>query len=53
LWWVLPREDCVATRFVRYPGEREAATVSKKVGYKAVGETFDETLPIGRAGQIA
>jgi hypothetical protein len=51
--WVSRREAAAATRFVRYPGERQATAMPKKVGYKAVGEAFDQTLPIGRAGQIA
>jgi len=39
--------DCTAE------GKRKTATVPEQVGDEAVGEAFDQTLPIGLAGQIA
>jgi hypothetical protein len=52
LGWIAQRK-ADATRLVRHPSKRKTATVPEQVGDEAVGEAFDQTLPIGLAGQIA
>ena len=52
LGWIAQRK-ADATRLVRHPSERVAATVAEQARDQAIGKAFDQTLPIGLAGQIA